>query len=231
MTICEDTKPSSFTSVAASGDGTKAYLWESSPDNAAWAAAAGVNNTASYTAPDPLTADTYYRRKVTASLLGTDCEDYTNTILVTVNNFDPGSIGVSQEICEGDTPAGLTSVADATGDGTTITYQWQSSLNGVDYNNITSATGNGYSPGALTVDTYYRRGATSTLNGNQCTEYTAAVLITVNNFTPGSIGAAVTICEGDDPDPLTTLPAPSGDSGFTLLGQGAAERGQIRDLA
>ena len=83
----------------------------------------------------------------------------------------------------------------------------------------------------MTADTYFRRGATSTLNGNQCTEYTAEVLVTVINFTPGSIGTAVTICEGDDPVALTTLAAPAGDGVFTLLWQESSDGSTFTDIA
>ncbi len=70
---------------------------------------------ATYTAP-ALTVDTWYRRTVTSTLNGYSCSEQSPVILVTVNNFDPGSISADQDICEGDTPAAFTSVAP-TGDG------------------------------------------------------------------------------------------------------------------
>ena len=220
QTICENTKPTSFTAVAASGDGSKAYLWQYSLNNTDWFDAAGTNTNSGYTAPDPLTADTYYRRRVTATEISVSCVEYTNTILVTVNNFDPGTISTSQDICEGGIPSGFTSTIDATGDaGAVIVYQWQSSTNGTDFINIDGSTLNEYSAGALTVDTWYRRQAASTLNGTQCVEYTPAVKVTVNNFTPGLIGADQTVCVGGAVAPLTTTTAPSGDSGFALMWQ------------
>ena len=117
-------------------------------------------------------------------------------MLVTVINFDPGSILADQEICEGGTPAAFTSVAP-TGDGI-FTYQWQNSPDGTNFSNITGALNETYTAGALTADTWFRRQVTSTLNGTPCTEITAAVKVTVNNFTAGTISAAQTICEGRD---------------------------------
>ncbi len=65
QTICENTAPAAFTSVAASGDGTFVYSWESSPDGSTWTAL-GVS-TPTYTSP-ALSADTYFRRAVTSTL-------------------------------------------------------------------------------------------------------------------------------------------------------------------
>jgi PKD repeat protein len=228
QTICENTAPSVFTSVAATGDGTKAYLWEYSLNNSDWFTAAGINTNATYTSP-ALTADTWFRRRVTASQGGTDCVDYTNTILVTVNNFEPGVVSAVQTICDGETPALFASDTDASGDGV-ITYQWQRSSDGTSYNNITGAESATYASGPLTADTWFRRQATSTLNGNQCIEWAAAIKVTVINFTPGSVSAAQTICEGIAPAQLTST-APSGDGVFGVIWQQSSDGTAFSDIA
>ena len=87
QTICNNTVPSTFTSVAASGDGVKTYQWQNSPDNITWTNIPGATS-ATYTA-GVLTADTYYRRLVTSTLNGTPCMLPKNSILVTVNNVLP----------------------------------------------------------------------------------------------------------------------------------------------
>ena len=153
QTICENTAPATFTSVASTGDGAKTYQWQNSTDNLTFNNIVGATS-ATYTSP-ALTADTWFKRVVTSTLNGTPCVEETNTILVTVNNFDPGSITADQTICEGSTPAAFASVTP-TGDGA-YTYQWQSSLDGVSYVNITGATSETYSAGALTQDTWYKR--------------------------------------------------------------------------
>ena len=142
QTICENIIPTTFTSVAASGDGSKAYQWEYSTDHIGWADAPGASTGATYTPPVGLTQETWFRREVTATVAPTSCVEYTNEILVTVNNMLPGAIGTAQTICESDIPAGLTSGTDAssTDAGAVITYQWQSSTDNVTYYNITSAT-------------------------------------------------------------------------------------------
>jgi PKD repeat protein len=225
QTICEGTAPAAFTSLAASGDGTKAYQWQSSPDGSTWSDIGGATS-ATYTSP-AIIADTYFRRRVTATLNAISCIQYTNTVIITVNNFDPGSIATAQTICEGDTPVAFTSVA-AAGDGV-ITYQWQISTDGSSYISLPGETNETFSPGSLIVDTWFRRQATSTLNSMQCVEYSPAIMITVNNFTPGSIGANQTICEGDDPVTFTAV-APAGDGTFTFQWQNSSDGITFTDI-
>ena len=203
QTICEDTAPASFTGTAPSGDGSFTYSWEFSINNGTdWNPVPGDITTATYSAP-ALTVDTWYRRIVTSSLNGFTCSKTTPVVIVTVNNFNPGSIDADQTICEGETPAAFGSVAPS-GDGT-FTYQWQSSLNGTSWSNITGETDEKYSAGALAADTWYRRLVTSTLNNNTCTEPTASIKVTVNNVRGRAIGSGQIICEGSDPDPLTSV--------------------------
>jgi hypothetical protein len=68
-----------------------------------------------------------------------------------------GTIGTSQGICYGVVPASLTELSSPTGGTGEYSYQWQSSLNSTTWTDIAGATGPGYSPGALTQSTYYRR--------------------------------------------------------------------------
>ena len=215
QTICEGTTPTTFTSIPSSGDGVRTYLWQSSPDNTTWSDI-GTATGATYTVTVPLIADTYYRRRVTATIGSTSCIQYTNSVLVTVNNFIPGSIAADQTICEGSTPAAFTSVPP-TGDGT-FTYQWQSSIDGVSFSNITGATADNYTAGALLQDTWYRLSVTSTLNGNSCTKMTNIVKVTVVNFNAGTISAAQTICDGTTPVAFTSV-LPTGDGVFTYQWQ------------
>ena len=210
QTICENTAPAPLISVSPTGDGTFTYRWFRSTDGTNFAEVIGaVGETYN---PGMLTVDTWYKREVTSTLGGKACVEETNTVLITVNNFIPGSISADQTICEGDIPAAITSVTP-TGDGT-FTYQWKSSLDGVAFTDIPGANSETYDPPALTVDTWFKRAVTSTLNFNTCTEETNVVRVTVINFTPGTIGTDQTICEGTAPAPFTGTP-PSGDGGFT----------------
>src|SRR5665811_1869588 len=218
QTICDGSIPATFTSVNASGDGVFTYQWQDSPDGITFTNIGGATS-AFYTAV-ALTADTWYRRVVTSTLNLIPCTQVTNVIKVTVVNFVPGSISAAQTICEGSTPAVLTSVAP-TGDGV-FTFQWQSSLDGVSFSNITGATLNTYTPGALLQDTWYRLSVISTLNGIPCSSMTNIVKVTVVNFTPGTISVSQTICEATAPAAFTSA-APTGVGVFTFQWQNSPD--------
>jgi len=142
--------------------------------------------------------------------------DTTNEVLITVINFNPGSISEDQTICEGETPGELLSV-DPSGDGT-FTYQWQESSNGITFTDIAGAEDPTYTPPSLTQDTWYKREVTSTLNLKECILETNMVRVTVINFSPGSIGSDQTICSGSAPAMFTSVAA-SGDGSFAYQWQ------------
>ena len=91
--------------------------------------------------------------------------------------FDPGLVGTSQTICYNTTPSPLTEFTAPTGGTGTYTYQWQSSSDNTTWTNIAGATLAGYTPPALTANTYYRRTVTS---GNYTPVQSNSVLITVS---------------------------------------------------
>jgi hypothetical protein len=107
--------------------------------------------------------------------------------------LNPGSIGSPQTICSGVTPAGFSSSTDASGGTGTITYQWQSSTDNVNFTNISGATSSTYAPGALTQTTYYRRAATTAVDG---TLYSGSVKVTVNALPTVVAGSNSPICAG-----------------------------------
>lgn len=116
-----------------------------------------------------------------------------------------GVIASSQTICNGGDPAAFTQTTAATG--LNLTYQWQSSINNVAYNDIAFATGNTYDSGVLTQNTWFRRVVTSTVNGTSCSATSTAVLVTVNNINPGSVAGDQTICDGGNPNAFTSVAA------------------------
>ena len=66
QTVCAGGTPAPLTNIAGAtgGTGTYAYQWESSADNINWTPVAGA--TGETFAPGPLTATTYFRRRVTS---------------------------------------------------------------------------------------------------------------------------------------------------------------------
>jgi hypothetical protein len=99
-----------------------------------------------------------------------------STIVQKVNAgvISPGE----QVICTGETPAPLTVTGASELSGTQ--YQWQFSLDNVNWTNLGGAISSTYQPGALTQTTWYRRGMTSDL----CVmAYTYAVKVRISSCT------------------------------------------------
>ena len=183
QTICYNGDPAAFTSVAGTGNAgaTITYIWQSSTDNNNFSTIPSANADI-YNPPSGLTVTTYYRRITVATLNSIACQSVpTNVLTVTVQSVPTaGSIGSDQTICSGGNPDAFTSITAASGDGA-ITYVWQSSTDNNTYTNISLATSATYdAPSGLTTTTYYRRVATSTLNGNACAVNSSPVLVTVN---------------------------------------------------
>ena len=68
-----------------------------------------------------------------------------------------GTIGAAQTICGNLSPSGLTSISAASGQTGTIEYMWQSSTDGSNWYDISSSNSTTYSPGALSMTTWYKR--------------------------------------------------------------------------
>ncbi|GAB3635885.1 hypothetical protein GCM10027422_14750 [Hymenobacter arcticus] len=208
--VCAGGTPAPLNSAteAGGGTGTVTYQWQSSLDNTTWADIAGAAG-ATYV-PGPLTATTYFRRQASS---GTACAPaFSNVLTITVAPaLVAGTIGTSQSLCAGATPAPLTSTAAASGGTGTFTYQWESSLDNTNWTAIAGATGPAYAPGALTVTTYFRRRVTS---GTCDPVYSPSVTLTVlPALTAGTIAADQTVCAGSPVAPLTSIVAATGGTG------------------
>lgn len=204
QTLCEGDDITELPGEPATGDGTLTYQWQISTTSGT----EGFSNIEGATSvnydPGTASADSWFRRIATATLGGTGCPQISDPVTVVVNNFVPGSVAGSQVICEGSDPDAFTSTGEASGDGT-LAYQWEISTTGESgsYSTIEGATAAGYDHGALTADTWFRRKATSTINGVTCTEYSNVLYVNANSLDPGTIGSAQYIAEGADPAVLT----------------------------
>ena len=167
-----------------------------------------------FTSLVPTDAATYKLRVEDGTAGNSACYKEASVAIVVNATTLPGVVAANQTICNGGTPAGLTSTTAASGgNGTTYTYQWQSSTDNITFANIaTAGTGTTYAPGALTQTTYYRRNVTS---GTVCpTVYSDTVTITVTPaLTAGAVGADQTICSGTTPATLTETTAATGGTG------------------
>jgi len=176
QSICFGGVPSAITGTAASGgDGNYAYGWWISSNGKNWNQIPGATNL-SYQ-PDALTSSSYFKRMVTISC-GTFQSD---SVLIEVkNNIAPGTIGNPQTICYNKTPLTLHG-NNANGGFNTFTYQWQNSIDNVNWNNINGALGDSLKPSPLSNTLYFRRMASDLYCGSS---YSNSVLINVYNQVP-----------------------------------------------
>jgi gliding motility-associated-like protein len=174
-------------SVSLTAFGASTYSW--SPSTGLSAA-----NTAAVTAT-PTTTTTY-----TVTGTSSSCSS-TSTVTVTVNpSLTAGAISANQTICVGAIPAALTSSTDAAGGTGSITYVWESSTDGTSFSLISGVASSTYSPGAVSVNTYFRRGAST---ANDAIVYSSPVLVTVQESVGGSIAGSATVCAGTNSTVLT----------------------------
>ncbi len=165
--------------------------------------------------PGSLTQTTWVRR-ITASTLNTVVcySNPTNVVEITVQSpVSAEQIEPDQAICFGETPSPILSPADATGSGT-ISYIWQSSvLSALDgFATIDGAIQKDFQPGSLTQTTWYRRIATSTLNGVSCqSQPSNTVEINVANEIQFSASVSNLITCRDDHNGEITIIATGGD--------------------
>ncbi len=85
-----------------------------------------------------------------------NCPSITDTIVVTGVQLSPGTISGNLMICDGSDPPAFTSVTSGTS-GSNISYQWQSSTNNTNWNDINGETNATYNPGTINSIMYYRR--------------------------------------------------------------------------
>ena len=208
--LCPGATPTPLTSTAPAtgGTGPIAYQWESSPDNVTWTPIAGASGPAY--APGPLGAAAYFRRRASSA---SACAPVLSNVvaIIVAPALGAGTIGTSQGLCPGATPAPLTSTAGASGGTGSYAYQWESSPNNSTWTPIAGATGAGYAPGPLTATTYFRRRATSGACG---LEYSSSVALTIlPTLRAGSISANQSICVGAIPSSLSSNTEAGGGTG------------------
>jgi hypothetical protein len=225
QTICSGGDPDAFSvTLAATGSGALTYQWQSSATDCTtgFTNISGATD-ATYDVPSGLADTTYYRRAVTSTLNSIECTVLSNCVTVLINNVSGGTIDSDKTICSGGDPDIFTVTIAATGSGA-LTYQWQSSTTdcATGFADISGATDSTYdAPSGLTDTTYYRRVATSTLNGIECTALSNCVTVLINNVSGGTVDADQTICSGGDPDILLVTIVATGSGALTYQWQGS----------
>lgn len=209
QTICTGTTPTQLTGLTpAGGSGVYAYQWLSSlAPTGPWVNISGETQS-SYT-PSVLVNSVYYRRYVS----GGPCSD-TSAVLSVLVNVAPGNnfISQSQTICVNTAPATFTGSVPTGGNGNYI-YSWESSNDNSNWSTLGSGTGQNFTSGILTQNTYFRR----VVQAGPCAESTSqSVQVSIDPVIGDNItGSDQTICSGSVPSALTGS-VPTGGNGNYL---------------
>ena len=137
----------------------------------------------------------------------------------------------AQTICYNTIPVALTGTTPTGGIGV-YTYVWQKSTTSASagFANISGATSTGYAPGALTVNTWYRRISNSGILSD-----TAAVIgITVTPIitaASNTIAAAQTICNNTAPATITGSTPTGGNGVYSYAWQSAPDNATWTTIA
>ncbi len=170
------------------GDGTYTFKWQKSNDNRNWIDIVN-SNSRDYT-PVNVTVSTYYRRITSTTICGIATS---NVVKVTISDeILPGTISSSQSICEGVIPSELIGTPVSA-----VTYQWQSSANGSNWENIAGANNqNWQSLYPMQTSKYFRRQVTTECGSDNSN----SVFITVHPTPqqPSVEGIENSYCKGDE---------------------------------
>jgi gliding motility-associated-like protein len=210
QTICGGNSPNLITgTVPTGGSGSYTYSWQSSNNNSTWSNLVGSNQ--QNWAAGVLNVSTYYRRLVSGGV----CVDTTTSILITVTpGVGNNNISPDQTLCFGQATAPLTGTLP-TGGGGIYLYQWESSLDNLNWNGVTNGTTQSLSPGNLSTTVYFRR----IVSSNPCSPVTSLVVQVVIHPSLGNnqIVADQTLCTGSSPAAFTGSSPSGGNGSYTYL--------------
>lgn len=184
----------SFSTTPTGALGGYTYQWQRSSDSATWSNITG--QTGSSFTPSNVTTITYFRALVFS---GTCPSGGTNGVKIKLYSpITGGSIGSGQTICAGTAPAGFNQITAPSGGPGTYTFQWQSSTDSINWNNISGATSANYTSGTLLTLTYFQRLAANT----GCPSGTSNAIKVRTNFKPNVVFTASNHCF-NDPMPVS----------------------------
>lgn len=211
QTICANTTPAILTGDIPTGGngGAIIYNWQSSTDNVNFNMILSTNSV-NYQ-PSALATTTYFRRRVERGLCGMNFSD---TISIIVEPVISNNIISADQILCGTSLAGTLDGAPATGGTGTMSYTWFSSTDSSTWTNAASTED--YSPGIVTITTYYFRIVTSGACSDSDTSNVIA--ITVEDLISGnSISADHSICTGTQPNLLDGTVAVAGSYAISYV--------------
>ena len=203
-TYCFGTNPPIIGSTidASSSSGLVSYQWESRTAGTAYAPIGGAILN-SYD-PGILTETTWFKRTVSSNISATTCELESNEVIIEIlNEVNTGNILTSQVICENTIPNDLNLVgADAGG---SVSYQWESSLDYLNWSEVTGEVGNTLSFSSVaTQTTYYRVVITNATNSPTVLDPNQMQLSLTRIANPLKVGENYTVVVGTNTYSFTT---------------------------
>ena len=177
--------------------GDYAYQWLISTDNETYSDITTSGTLANYS-PGPLTATTWYKRRVISG----ECMDEGSPVkIVVLPRITNNIVSQDQTVCYNTAPNTLTGPLPDGGDPELVTWVWEQSTDGGTTWNTAPGISNNqdYTPPALTVETAYRR---IVISGeyNCCIDTSAAVVVGIYDLpTAAIVGATeISLCEGEN---------------------------------
>ena len=131
--------------------GNYQYTWKQSTDNITFTTIPGVSG-GSYN-PGNLTTTTYYQVVVSCGQESVTTNTYTIDVY---QLLQPGGVTPSNQVLPYNGPSPLLSSTGPHGGNNSYGYQWQSSTDGINFNDISQALGSGYTPPIVIGTVYYR---------------------------------------------------------------------------
>jgi len=215
QTINYNTVPATLTSAAATGgNGTYSYQWQSSTASTSRANISGA--TALTYTPAELTNTTYYYMLVTSNEASTLSATTTITVLPQITtSITPAASTINYNT----SPGQLTNTV--TGGNGTYTFQWQSSANGTTWTNISGATSQNYTAGALTATTYFH--VITTSNGASVTSNTSTITVYPQLIAPTITPSSQIVNYGSSITTITSSGLSGGSGTYTYQWQSSAD--------
>lgn len=193
---CSNEVPNLLTgTLPMGGSSFNAFKWIESLDNINYIDASGSNNQSNYQ-PPVLNASRWYKRIVLNEGCGNDTSNF-----IKIDVFDPIDnntiFTLENTICLNS--SAVITGSNPTGGGNTFNYQWQESLDNLNWNTIPGATFSSYTTPNLNNSIYYRRLAVTPFGCSMDSLYSNALFIQQHDLPNGSFNISEdTLCNTDN---------------------------------
>jgi len=226
--FCADGDPASISgSLPVGGMGTYSYQWQISAD--------GINFTDILSAtakdydPPIIIATRWYRRIVTSGSCSLSISNTLQFSLQPPITNNQITAPTTTAFCGNGDPDKILGATPTGGNGT-YAYQWQSSLDGVNFTDIPGATLQDYDPSVINATTYYQRKVTSSVCEITSNVVTIAVqqLVANNQITAPVITA---FCDNGNPTVIVGSVPSGGDGTYNYQWQIATDGINYSDVS